>query len=95
MLVKQQVAQRPFHVNKHHFCCFSNIFNKVFQAEARKQLGLNFGSSRKTLNCRGLTLDEIIKLDFEKMDFSEFIHEIQKNMKLPNIQDIEMRIKTN
>ncbi|MGV2432081.1 MAG UNVERIFIED_CONTAM: hypothetical protein LVQ98_01455 [Rickettsiaceae bacterium] len=38
-------------------------------------------------------MDEIIKLDFEKMDFSEFIHEIQKNMKLPNIQDIEMRIK--
>ena len=62
-------------VVKHHYCCFTNILEKVVQVEGRKQLGINFGSGANP-NCRGLTLDEIKKLDFNKIDFSEFIDEI-------------------
>lgn len=88
---KSTTGTRPFHVNKHHFCCFGNIFNKVFQQEARKQLDLDFGDGYAP-DCGGLTLEEISSLNFNRMDFSEFSAEIVKNMKMPNISDVEARI---
>lgn len=88
---KSTTGTSPFHTNKHHFCCFGNMLNKVFQVEGRKQLGKNFGSGGAP-DCRGLTLTEIMKLDFEKMDFSEFASEIKSRMKVPNVGDIESRV---
>jgi len=78
-------------VVKHHWCCFGSLFNKVIQVEGRKQLGINFGSGGKT-DCRGLTLEEIMSLDFDKMDFSEFFADILKRMKIPNVGDISARV---
>lgn len=63
-------------IAKHHFCCFPTMLDKVVQVEGRKQLGLNFGSGGIP-NCRGLTLDEIQRLDFSKMDFTEFIEDFR------------------
>ena len=77
---------------KHHYCCFSNMLEKVVQVQARKQLGLNFGSGGSP-NCRGLTLDELSRVDFSKMDFFEVAAEIQKKMVMPNVADVEGRIK--
>lgn len=96
---KTSTGTAPFHVNKHHFCCFGNLFNKVFQVEARKQLlkGKNrdalFGTGENP-DCRGITIEEIMQLDFETMDFSEFAHQIQRNLKMPNIADLEERVKS-
>ena len=86
-------------VVKHHYCCFGSLFNKIIQVEGRKQL---FPSRPKDQlfndngrpDCRGLTLAELMKLDFNKMDFSEFYAEILKRMKLPNAGDIEARVST-
>ncbi|MDX1923623.1 MAG: conjugal transfer protein TraN [Rickettsiaceae bacterium] len=86
-------GKEPFHVSKHYFCCFSNLFTKVFQAQARQQLGIGFGSPGAP-DCRGLTLSEIRRLDFEKMDFSEFISEIHYKMKIPSTSDLKMRAKS-
>jgi hypothetical protein len=83
-------------VTKHHFCCFGNMLEKVVQVEGRKQLGINFGSGGDT-NCRGLTLEEIQKLDFSKMDFSEFVDELLLKFagkyKAPDQKEIASRIK--
>ncbi len=83
-------------VVKHHFCCFGNILEKVVQVEGRKQLGINFGSGGSP-NCRGLTIEEIGKLDFSKMDFSEFINELMVKFtgtyKTPNPQEIASSIE--
>ena len=78
---------------KHHYCCFGGLFNKVIQVEGRKQLGINFGSGGSP-NCRGLTLSEIMKLNFDKMDFSEFYTDILKRMKIPKIGDIGVRVNS-
>ncbi len=80
-------------VVKHKWCCFGNMLNKVLQVEARKQLGMNFGSGGSP-NCRGLTLDELLKLDFDKMDFSEFEAEIMKKMKIPRDNDLQERVRS-
>lgn len=79
-------------VVKHRYCCFGSMLHKVIQVEGRKQLGLSFGSAENP-DCRGLTLEEMMRLDFEKMDFSEFYAEIIQRMKLPNLNDINARIK--
>lgn len=79
-------------VTKHHWCCFGNILNKVIQVEGRKQLKLSFGSGGSA-DCRGLTLEEIARLDFDKMDFSEFEAEILKRMNLPKDNDLQARVR--
>ena len=79
-------------VTKHHHCCFSNLLEKVVQVQARKQLGLNFGSGGNP-NCRGLTLEELSRVDFSTMDFSEIAADMQKKIAMPNIADVEGRIK--
>ncbi len=88
---KTTTGTKPFHVNKHQFCCFGNMLNKVFQVEARKQLGMSFGSGGSP-DCRGLTLNEITRLDFEKLDLSEFVLDMKNKMKVPNIGDIKARV---
>ena len=76
---------------KHHYCCFSNMLEKVVQVEGRKQLGMNFGNGGHT-NCRGLTLEELGRIDFSKMDFSEVAAEMQQKLVMPNVADVKGRI---
>ena len=84
-------------VSKHHYCCFGNMLEKVIQVEGRKQLGINFGSGGSP-NCRGLTMEEIQRLDFSKMDFSGFIDELMVKFtgtyKTPNPEEIAGSIKS-
>ena len=86
-------------VVKHHYCCFGNLLNKVIQVEGRKQLFPSKAREQLFNNngqpdCRGLTLAEIMRLDFNKMDFSEFYAEIIKRMKLPNVGDVQARVNS-
>jgi len=78
-------------VIKHYFCCFSNILEKIIQVQGRAQLGINFGSGGSP-DCRGLTLEELERIDFSLIDFSEFAEEVQKRMVLPKGGDVEERI---
>ncbi len=78
-------------VIKHYFCCFSNILEKIIQVQGRTQLGINFGSGGSP-DCRGLTLEELERIDFSLIDFSEFAEEVQKRMVLPKGGDVEERI---
>jgi conjugal transfer mating pair stabilization protein TraN len=88
---KQKLGITP--VVKHYYCCFGQMLDKVIQVQGRKQLGLSFGSGGSP-NCRGLTLDEI-----ERIDFMEFIEDFKLKFfgkyKGPNAGDMGMRIKHN
>jgi len=61
---------------KHRFCCFGNLLDKVIQVEGRKQLGRNFGSGSAP-DCRGLTLEDIQHIDWNLVDFGEFIDDLK------------------
>ena len=78
---------------KHHYCCFSNIIEKVVQVEARKQLGMSFNKGSSP-DCRGLTIEELSRVDFSKMDFSEVAAEVRKKVVMPDIEDVESRINS-
>lgn len=77
--------------SKHYFCCFGNMLEKTIQVQARKQLNLTFGSGGSP-DCRGLTLEELQRVDFSKMDFSEVAAEMRKKIALPNASDVQGRI---
>lgn len=60
-------------------CCFENKLSKILQEQGRVQLGIGWGSA-KYPNCRALTPEELTKLDFGKMDFSELFGEVSTNV---------------
>jgi conjugal transfer mating pair stabilization protein TraN len=73
---------------------------RVFQEEARQQLGLDWGKP-KDPNCRGLYISEIEKIDFTKLDLREVYEhnpqELERKLqdKLRQVEDnIINRIKT-
>jgi conjugal transfer mating pair stabilization protein TraN len=84
-------------VVKHHFCCFGNMLDKVLQLQGRKQLGLNFGSGGSP-NCRGLTLTEMQRIDWEQVDFTEFIEDFKGKFfgkyQSPNPDEIAGRVNS-
>ena len=70
--------KKPFMTN-HVYCCFSTKLARIIQEEGHKQLGISWGEPEKP-NCQGLTLSQLQSLDFEQMDFTDFIEEIQKKI---------------
>lgn len=63
---------------KRQYCCYRSTLARIINQQGRAQLGKG--------GCGGFTLEELQKLDFSKMDFSEFINEI-----VPADIDVEQR----
>lgn len=67
--------------DEHVFCCFGSKLARILQENARGQDQLSLGwDSPKHANCRGLSLEEIARLDFTKMDFSELYANYEKKL---------------
>jgi hypothetical protein len=60
---------------KKTFCCFSSPLARIVQEQGRPQLGKGWGDP-KNPDCSGFTIYEFQKLDFSKIDFSEWINMI-------------------
>jgi conjugal transfer mating pair stabilization protein TraN len=69
---------------KQTYCCFSSPFARVFQEQARKQMGEDFGEPLAP-SCEGLTIEQIGSLDFDKMDFGEWIN----MLKVANVMPLD------
>ena len=84
-------------VTKHHCCCFGNTPEKVIYSERHKQLGTIFRNGGRP-NCHGLTMEEIQRLDFRKMDFSDFMEELMVKFtdtyKTPKTEEVASTIIT-
>ena len=62
------------------YCCFKSKLAKIIQVQGRSQLGIDFGD-KKNPNCRALTLDELKRIDFTKIDFSELFRDFEEKSK--------------
>lgn len=84
---------------KSSFCCFGTKLAKILNEQGKRQLKIGWGDG-KGPDCRGLTPDELSRIDMSEMDLSELYEEVQANFK-PKTQDhmaqgIELeRIKEN
>ncbi len=65
--------------HKKTYCCFNSKLARIINEQGRPQLGKNWGDAKHP-NCRGFTPEEFQKLDFSKMDLSEFYNSISQNI---------------
>jgi hypothetical protein len=60
---------------KDTFCAFQTVLAKELQHQGRIQLGLGWGDNDSP-NCRGLTMEEFLRIDLSKIDFSRWIESL-------------------
>jgi conjugal transfer mating pair stabilization protein TraN len=88
-------GSEPFPCLEHSqvFCVFSSKLAKTIQEQGRKgQLRINFGSAKRP-NCRGITPEQLQTINFSRIDFKDFIEDLNKNVKNPDIKKIQELIK--
>ena len=73
------------------YCCFGSMLSRIIQEQGRNQIGLNLGSAESP-NCRGLTVEEMQRLDFTQIDFTEYTQELTLDMKEISKEDIEGKV---
>lgn len=64
------------------YCCFKSILAKLINRQGRAQLGLSLET------CEGIKIDELQRLDFSKMDLTEF-----KNSITATNMNLDQRVK--
>jgi conjugal transfer mating pair stabilization protein TraN len=84
--------------SQYYSCCFNNMLEKIVQEHGRKALAISFGTP-DNMKCRGLSIEELQKIDFNEIDFSPFANELMiefgQKYQTPKPKDIEVRIKNN
>lgn len=58
------------------FCCYGTKIARLIQQSGRAQLGLGWGSV-KSPDCEGLSPDQLSRIDFSKINFSEIFEDIK------------------
>ena len=76
------------------FCCFGSKLVRLVQEQGRSQLGFGWGSPEQP-ECRGLTVDEISRIDFSKLDLTEVFEEIMAKTNKPDFQKFSHELKHN
>lgn len=62
-----------------HHVCFNSRLARIINEQGRPQLGRDFGTAIRP-DSRGFTIEEMEKLDFTKMDLSEFVADVVKEV---------------
>ena len=68
---------------KRGYCQFDSKLAQIVQQQGRSwQLGIGFGSG-KSPDCRGITPEELQRIDFSKIDFSAFYDDLNSGSDIP------------
>ena len=79
---------------KRGYCVFESKLARIVQEQGRRdQLGEGFGSGSSP-ECRGITVDELQKLDFGVMDFSDFYSDLDAGSDIPEDQALLEKAKS-
>lgn len=75
------------------YCVFDNKLARIIQYQGRSgQLGVGFGGA-KSPDCRGITVDELQRIDFNAMDYSDFYEELNERTNLPDREKLMESMK--
>lgn len=78
---------------KKAYCQFDSKLAQIVQAQGRKgQLGIGFGSGKHP-DCRGITVEELQALRFDRMDFSNFYSDLNAGTTIPSDSELAERVK--
>lgn len=65
------------------YCCFNSRLARIINEQGRGQIGKGWGSAESP-DCSGFTTTEFERLDFSRIDMSEFIQEISSSVRIPS-----------
>jgi len=75
------------------FCVFNSKLAKIIQEQGRShQLHINFGEAEHP-RCDGITPEQLQAMDLSKIDFQDFINDLSKNVKNPDLKQIQDMIQ--
>ncbi|HFI9381163.1 TPA: conjugal transfer protein TraN [Vibrio parahaemolyticus] len=74
---------------KNFYCCYESVLSRIIMEQATSQLGWNKKTFRDSMGCRGLKIDELSKVDFSKIDFSEWVNMMAQSDMLPTDKSME------
>jgi len=72
------------------YCCFHTVLARIIQEQGRDQLGLGWGGPQQP-NCGGLSVEQLSRIDFSRIDLSEYIDDLQDRMRWPDATDTASR----
>jgi conjugal transfer mating pair stabilization protein TraN len=82
----EETKEGIFHQKKRHYCCFNTKLARVAQVGARAQLGVDFGNGEAP-NCRALSVAEIQRVDWGRVDFSEIAQDFAQKAQETKLSD--------
>ncbi|WP_285616101.1 conjugal transfer protein TraN [Hydrogenophilus thermoluteolus] len=74
------------------YCCYNSRLARIINEQGRAQIGKSWGSP-KSPNCSGFTQSEFERIDFSKIDLSEFMAEVMASVKIPDVSGIQQNIQ--
>lgn len=60
------------------YCCYNSLLAKAINVGGRAQLGRPVGGGQGSPDCSGLSVDEMSRIDFSRIDFSEFVSSVSQ-----------------
>ncbi|PYD36594.1 type-F conjugative transfer system mating-pair stabilization protein TraN [Serratia plymuthica] len=78
---------------KQVYCTFDSKLARIIQEQGRSgQLGLGFGGADSP-DCRGITVDELSRINFDRINFQDFYQDLENNTAVPDSNDLINRVK--
>lgn len=78
---------------KRSYCQFDSKLAQIVQQQGRNgQLHIGFGKASSP-DCRGITQTELQQIKFDKLDFTNFFDDLQKNKKIPDNDTLTERVR--
>jgi len=77
---------------KQSYCTFRSLFARVLQEQARAQLGMGWGSAEAP-DCRPLSIEDIQRVDFSKIDLSEIYGDMLNAAHPPSGASMNEKVK--
>lgn len=73
---------------KRSYCQFDSKLAQIVQQQGRNgQLHIGFGGA-KSPDCRGISVDELQAIDFDRLDFTPFMEDLMNNQNIPGNEEL-------
>lgn len=73
---------------KRSYCQFDSKLAQIVQQQGRDgQLHIGFGGA-KSPDCRGISVDELQAIDFDRLDFTPFMEDLMNNQNIPGNEEL-------
>ncbi len=72
------------------YCCFNSPLSRILQVQIRQQLNMGWGSAKHP-DCSGITPDTLQTVDWNRIDFGEWLALLKLQNKLPEINKITLK----